>query len=391
MNKLILSFSVLSTFCLATNVFAYQTSMAPNPLASPSSTGVTSVIQPSAPGQYPGYVTPSTPISENPYTAPQAPTATQSYQQPINAPQNPSQQMPGQQVYQQNYTTATGISTPPQATPSNLPPLPSDFDLGVQQNLSMTPKEIRELHSLLDARQKAAADLPHPPKSVTGSISLSLDPGSSPGIVRPFFGVSTSLVVLDSTGAPWPVENFSVCNQTLFAVHRLDGPAGSSFVIDALQMYGQSNLILKLVGAPTPVVINLISGQKVFDARVEARVLGHGPNAQISSTSLTPGVDSRLISVLDGVPPSGHTLTIAGDNTSKAWIMPNGHVWLRTRLTVISPAPISFVSASDGTRVYELTANARILGMLNGEFVTLDLSGCLQECASVDDSNSKSW
>jgi hypothetical protein len=62
--------------------------------------------------------------------------------------------------------------------------------------------------------------------------------------------------------------------------------------------------------------------------------------------------------------------------------MPNGRIWLRTRLNVVSPAPISFVSSADGTKVYELSANARILGMLGNQFITLDLAGCLQECSN---------
>lgn len=274
----------------------------------------------------------------------------------------------------------TGLAAPT-APPSALPPLPSEMELGIQQS-GMDPKEIRQLRSVLDARQKAAAEIPNPPKSVTGSISLSLDPGSTPAVIRPFYGVGTSLVILDSTGSPWPVENFTVGNRTQFQIDRLDGDKGSSFVIVPMQMYGQSNLILKLVGHPTPVVINLVSGQKVHDARVEGRVLGRGPNAQVNSVALTPGVDSRLLSVLDGVPPSGRSLTVSGDGASKAWVMPDGNIWLRTALTVVSPAPLSFVSSSDGTRVYKLAPSAKVLGMMNGQFLTLELGGCLQECGS---------
>lgn len=274
----------------------------------------------------------------------------------------------------------TGL-TAPTAPPSALPPLPSEMELGIQQS-GLAPSEIRQLRSVLDARQKAAAELPNPPKSVTGSISLSLDPGSTPAVIRPFYGVGTSLVILDSTGSPWPVENFTIGNRTQFQIDRLDGDKGSSFVIVPMQMYGQSNLILKLVGHPTPVVINLVAGQKVHDARIEGRVLGRGPNAQVNSVALTPGVDSRLLSVLDGVPPSGRSLTVSGDAASKAWVMPDGNIWLRTALTVVSPAPLSFVSSSDGTRVYKLAPSAKVLGMMNGQFLTLELGGCLQECGS---------
>lgn len=281
----------------------------------------------------------------------------------------------------------TALSAPA-APPSALPPLPSEMDVGIEES-GLDPKEIRRLRNVLDARQKAMMEVPNPPKSVTGSVSLSLDPGSTPAVIRPYYGVGTSLVILDSTGSPWPVENFTVGNRQQFQVDRLDGEKGSSFVVVPSQMYGQSNLILKLVGHPTPVVINLIAGQKVHDARIEARVLGRGPNAQVNSVALTPGVDSRLLSVLDGVPPSGRALTVSGDSASKAWVMPDGNVWLRTALTVVSPAPLSFVSSSDGTRVYKLAPAAKVLGMMNGQFLTLELGGCLQECGSG--SSSVGW
>ena len=304
------------------------------------------------------------------------------------AQQQASQTMLPQPVVQQPVVQQVGVpvaytaQTPPANPPANLPPLPSDFEMGVQQALPITPDEIRTLRRLLDQRQKAAAEIPNPPKSVTGSVSVSMDPGSVPAVVRPFYGVSTSLVLLDSTGAPWPVENFTVGNKDLFMVERLDGPVGSSFVITPLQTYGQSNLILKLVGNPTPVVINLVSGQKVHDARVEARVTGRGPNAQVTSMPLVQGVDSRLMSVLDGVPPTGRRLTVSGDRSSQAWMMPNGRLWLRTPLRVVSPAPLSFVSASDGTHVYELAPTPTVLTMLNNQFITLQVDGCLQECNS---------
>jgi len=269
----------------------------------------------------------------------------------------------------------------PSAPPTELPPLPSEFETGVKDTLPLTPEQIRYLRAELDRRQKAASDLPNPPKSVTGSISVPLSPGATPPIVRPFFGVSTSITILDSSGSVWPVENFSIGNKTLFQVDRLDGAQGSTFIISPTQSYGQSNMIFKLAGLSTPVVINLVSGQKIHDARVEARIQALGPNATVSSTPMIKAVDSRLLSVLDGVPPAGRQLKVKGDQSSSAWITPDGRVWLRTRLKVVSPAPLSFVSSSDGTHVYELTSSSSVLVMSGTQFSTITLDGCMQECS----------
>lgn len=361
MRKILLSVALLSICATSTaqQLPPQQQTAAPVPTAVPVPTA--------APQQAPAQT------ATNPYAQPQMNQVAQ-----IPAPQ---------QTAPTQMTAQAAPSNPPQS----LPPLPSDFELGVQQVMPMSPDEIRFLRRMLDARQKAASEIPNPPKSVTGSVSVSLDPGSSPAVVRPFFGVSTSLVILDSTGSPWPVENFTVGNKMLFNVERLDGATGSSFVISPIQTYGQSNLILKLVGHPTPVVINLVSGQKIHDARVEARVMGRGPNAQVTSTPLTQGIDSRLLSVLDGVPPTGRRVTVSGDRVTQGWMMPNGRLWIRTPMTVISPAPLSFVSASDGTHVYELASSPTILGMINNQFVTLKVEGCLQECLGSESQTQYDW
>ena len=375
--------------------------------AAPATTTVTTVTTPVSPQAQPSSV--SNPMSgaSAPATATMTPDQVamlqrayveQAQQLAYLQAQVAAQQAQSQLPQPSNISTmvASGngnaqTQTAPSNPPKSLPPLPSDFELGVQQVMPMTPDEIRTLRRMLDSRQKAASDLPNPPRSVTGSVSVSLDPGSTPAVIRPFFGNSTSLVLLDSTGSAWPVENFTVGNRSLFAVERLDGATGSSFVITPTQMYGQSNLILKLVGHPTPVVISLVSGQKVHDARVEARVLGRGPNASVTSVSLMPGVDSRLLSVLDGVAPQGRAIKVAGDGSSKAWMMPNGRLWVRTSLSLVSPAPISFVSASDGTHVYEVAPSPTLLGMLNNQFVTLKLEGCLQECGSGSSTTQSSY
>lgn len=319
------------------------------------------------------------------YPAYGAPAQYQAAPQYGQAPQYPAGTSYPQQASQ--YQTAPTGQPAPQIAPTGLPPLPSDFQLGVEAAMPLSPGEVRELRRRLDALQKAASDLPHPPSSKTGSVAVSLDPGSTPAVIRPFFGVSTSLVLVDSTGAPWPVENFVVGNKALFQVERLDGGTGSSFVISPLQAHGQSNLILKLVGIPTPVVLNLVLGQKVHDARIEARIQGRGPNAIVSSASLAPGVDSRLLGVLDGVPPGGRELVVRASDgraagASRAWMAPDGKLWLRTGLNIVSPAPLSFVSSSDGMRVYRINPSSKVLAMLDGVFVTLTLDGCLQECGS---------
>lgn len=264
----------------------------------------------------------------------------------------------------------------PQAPPASLPPLPSNVDRFTDSYLGVNPQEIRELHRAVDDRQRAAAEPVRPAKPVTGSVSVSLAPGSTPPVVRPYLGMTSSIVVVDSTGAPWPVENFRVGDSVRFPVNRLDGPQGSTFAIDATSMYGQSNLVLKLAGSATPVVINLLAGQREADARVEVRVQGRGPNATTTTVGLTPGTDSRLLPVLNGLSPEGgKAVASEGLEGVRVWLMPNGRMVVRSPIKIVSPASPSFISSADGTHVYEFMPTSQLLGMSDGQFVAIRIAG----------------
>lgn len=271
--------------------------------------------------------------------------------------------------------------------PQGLPPLPqdtsrpstADYDSVAEDFMSITPDQIKKLRQRTDERAKAAAELPVPePKPVTGSITVSLAPGSQPPVIRPFLNNTTTFVVIDSTGAPWPVENFIVGNESAFSVKRFDlNPKGSSFTIVPKGMYSKTNLALKLEGQDTPVVINLMAGQHELDASVQVRVQGRGPNAMVTSGHMVEGTDARLLPILDGIPPEGgKRLQVLGDSNTSVWLLNNRFI-VRTPLKIVSPASNSFVSSSEGNmNVYVITKVPQIRGMTKDlKIVTLSVKG----------------
>ena len=93
------------------------------------------------------------------------------------------------------------------------------------------------------------------------------------------------------------------------------------------------------------------------------------------SGNLPPGTDARLLPVLDGVAPSGATaLTVSGADGVKAWLLSNGHMLVRAPFKLLSPV-MAATSSADGTTVYELAATPKLLGMINGNYVNLTVSG----------------
>lgn len=375
-----LRFALLAILATTATSASAQTAPAANPAVTPAQPSFQSAPQ-----------TQTAPAGQAPATGQPTPAQIQAFNQAAQQQQQQQAQQAATNVYANpaagatvapvQYAPATAQipQQAPVAAPTQLPPLPqaTPYEQFTGQYFPSSPGEIRNLRGVVDRTQAAVAAPAKPAKPKTGSISVSLSPGSQPPVVRAYYGNTSSIVVVDSSGAPWPVENFRIGNGTAFALNRMDGPQGSSFALDATVPHAQSNLLLQLSGMKSPVVLELVAGQAEYDARLEIRIQGRGPNAQTPvGASLPSAVDGRLLSVLDGVaPPNSKALNVSGFGSAQAWMLPNGRMLVRTDVKVVSPAPTNFVRSADGTNVYEFMPTSELMGMSNGEFVELQIRG----------------
>lgn len=292
---------------------------------------------------------------------------------PVVAPVEMPAQVPAPQFNDQ-------VAQVIQAAPAAMPPLPTTGQSVKEFKdtyFSVTPSQIRDIYQAVQQRQRAVATPSTPPRSVTGTVNVSMSPGSTPPVIRAYSGYSTILVVTDSSGAPWPVENYAIGNRSLVNLARLDSQNGSSFSLEMLSPYGQTNIAMKLAGVPAPIILDVVSGQKEVDAKLEVRVAGRGPNATVSSVSTLPrGVDTRLIPVLNGISPEdGKALRVTGLDGISAWMSGSGKMVVRTPFKIVSPASRSFISSADGTYVYEFPPVTQLLGLVDGAFIPVQVSG----------------
>lgn len=240
--------------------------------------------------------------------------------------------------------------------------------------MPLTPQQIRTLHYLFNKSQKAASEYPGlPPKPTSSSVLVNLSPGAAPPIVRLRAGYVTSLVFLDSTGQPWPVVAYDLGNPKAFNLQP-NQPNGKSdtILVEALDTYKSGNLAVMLKGLNTPVMITLMPGQRAVDYRVDMRVPGLGPNAKPMLSGLPNTGNPKLLTFLDGVPPSGAKAVDVSGGPAQAWIY-DKKLFLRTRLTVLSPAWMATMSSPDGTHVYELTQTPVVLASERGAMVNLTM------------------
>lgn len=264
------------------------------------------------------------------------------------------------------------------APPLAIPPDPDSdvaFNRMMQQNMPLTPDQVIKLRQLIDTSQRAAAIPPTiPPKPISTTLMVNLAPGSTPPAIRLAQGYISSLVFVDSTGAPWPVAAYDIGDPKIVNI-QWDGKS-NIMMMQATSPYSSGNLVIRLVGLETPVTLELVSGQRVVDYRTDIHVPGFGPNTKDlpTGTALPESANQLLLSILDGVAPPGSTQlkVIGGD--CQAWLL-GDKMYLRTRLTVLSPGWIGKMSSPDGMMAYEMVVASTVLVSQYGNPIGLRIEG----------------
>lgn len=246
----------------------------------------------------------------------------------------------------------------------------------IEKFMPMSPEQIKFLHKLYDITQQATAETPNsPPTPKSSSSVVSLEPGVTPPVVRLAAGFVTSLVFTDSTGAPWPLESYTLGDPSSFNI-QWDQSSNTIF-IQSLKLYTHGNLAVTLHGNSTPVMISLVSGQKEVDFRIDYQIAGRGPEATapiMSDSFSDASVNPTLINLLDGIPPKGSIKLNVSGKCGEAWLK-DDTLYFRSKLTVLSPAWVGKVSSSDGTHVYQMMNTPSLLLSKDGQTMDVRLTG----------------
>lgn len=301
-----------------------------------------------------------------------------------NPPQNSNLPTPGSAAAPQPPLTANmQQSSPPPVAPgtgqdiiqANTQDINQSAFRGMgKQLLPLSPSQIHRLKQMYEETQYAAAAPANiPPRPTATSRYVSLAPGATPPVIRLASGFITSLVFLDSSGSPWPIDGYDLGNPSAYNVqwNRKD----NTLMIQALTLYTYGNLAVRLRGAPAPVMLTLMPGQQAVDYRVDLRVQGLGPNANMPAAEGLPAqANSELLGVLDGIPPAGSKLLSLTGGEGQVWLK-GDKMYVRTHLTVLSPGWLATMASADGTRAYEMTKSPLILASSNGKITQLKIEG----------------
>lgn len=237
--------------------------------------------------------------------------------------------------------------------------------------LPLSPDQIRDFMRRMETTQEAGQQpFAGPPKPEVKITTLSLDPGIDPPVINLAAGYVTTVNMVDLTGEPWPILDVGVGGS--FEVTPTQ--AGSHIVrIMPLTRLATGNLSIILKDLPTPVIFRLSAGGATVHMRYDTRIAKNGPNAKPSLIGGGRGVtagDDTIVAILENAPPKdAKRLKVAGlDARTMAWQL-NDKVFLRTPLTLLSPAWNASTASSDGMTVYEIGDAPVLLMSDNGAMV----------------------
>lgn len=108
------------------------------------------------------------------------------------------------------------------------------------------------------------------------------------------------------------------------------------------ELYGTSNMTVKLKGKTIPVVFLIHIGQQEVDTLITAYVSGKNPSVVATNTGVTGGttmdthIDNHTLAFLDGRIPEGAENLVSSDVVVQAWKY-NNNLYLKTRYDVLTP------------------------------------------------------
>jgi len=249
------------------------------------------------------------------------------------------------------------------------------FDALKDKMFPLEPDQIIQLkRKYEDTEYAESASARTPPKPVATSQFVNLSPGSTPPVIRLARGFVSSLVFLDSTGAPWPISAYDLGDPKSFNIQW--DKVSNTLMIQANKLYTYGNLAVRLKGLNTPVMLTLIPGQKAVDYRIDLRVQGHGPNAvpAVLEDGIPPTASDALLHVLDGVPPQGSVRLQVSGGDARAWRL-GEKIYVRTNLTLLSPGWLASMTSADGMHAYEMQKTPVLLVSWHGKVMQLKIEG----------------
>lgn len=135
-----------------------------------------------------------------------------------------------------------------------------------------------------------------------------------------------------------------------------NGRALNMVMIEPLQAWSNSNIVVLLKGKATPVIMLVSAGQDEVDVRLDMRVAGQNPDTPYnpmkpSGLSHLTDIDNQALGFLDGRIPDDAVRMVSNDASVQGWQVGES-LYVKTRFDVLHPAFSSKASTAEGLHIY---------------------------------------
>ena len=285
-------------------------------------------------------------------------------------------------------TNGSGAAGTVAATPPRIPKIGEGVDPAVLAAVyngvkPLSASQIKDVNRRLDGVIAAEnyRNLP-PAKPVTSVTKVSLAPGASIPVLRVAPGKNSTLVITDSTGAPWPVLEVMCGAETFSCVEPVAGTRTNMVVVNSNSIGDETNISIFLAGANAPLILTMVGDQAVSDYRMDLVIQAAGPNAtraEVRSNVASINTNTQLQELLQGITPSGlSALSVRGSlsDSVQAWSDASGsRTYLRTPMQLVSPGALQVGRLVDGAYGYIIPRSEVVTFASHGKLYDVMLGG----------------
>lgn len=269
---------------------------------------------------------------------------------------------------------------PPTDAPKDIRPA---ANLGLREQIPLSPKEIRWGKSQINNQQYALHDAPALTPS-NRTINVSLDPGSRSPLIYLMPSYVTAISIVGSDGTPWPVVTSRLGSPTQFSIESpnvtekttktkdgkevttVQNASPSNLIMIQPSFFGATtNMIVTLKDQSTPLIIMAKSGSpdgKRVDGRVTIRLDRSSPDTPPPLMIPPPpsAANLELQPFLQQVPPKdAKVLSVDGSiDGVQVWQWHNQMI-VRSHWPLVLPAWTA-ENVQDGVSVYAMPVSPMI-------------------------------
>lgn len=234
--------------------------------------------------------------------------------------------------------------------------------IDIKTSIGLNPKDIRDALTAGAAIGVARTQNVYPSGEPSSEhFLLNLDGQDTMPVVHLRIYQTTSIQFVDASGTPWPIEKLFTFDKKFIALHEVSKARTNSGIINANIPKGDSYIQAYLSGLDLPVTFRVIADpmQKGFNSLAVFKIGKLSPFSELNlkntqvAQSVSKQVDDNLVSVANGVRPTGYNVVTTDNKSVRAW-SDGTDMLILTEIIPVNPYPVDTITGINGWTAHRL-------------------------------------